>query len=189
MIKKFVIGLFLLGLIYILLPGPRSVNDFPPLLNSIKSDEIGDTSQVPNLAAYFSQFQRDSITKYYYQAFSNKFLFGKLIPPIVLNYPPQYAYTLVRDQLYVTFLEEYLYPLKGSVFVAGYEPKIQDDLLHRKHTFLGDHIHVYNQFFVSKTTLRYYPASLPLRLIVYFAIWAVILSQFYLIKKIIKEKI
>ena len=44
----------LLLLIYMLLPGADSITDFPALPDSIKSNLEGDTIQVPNVSAYFS---------------------------------------------------------------------------------------------------------------------------------------
>lgn len=176
--------IFLLGLIYILSPGSAKVNDFTPLPDFLKSDEPGDTYQVPNVTAYFSQSDRAEITNFYRQELSKKYFWGGLIPPISLNYPPKAAQTLVRDQLYVTFLEEYVYPLKGSIFVAGYEPYIDNELLGRNHTFIGDHIHIKGNYYKSKTTLRYYPADLFNSLVVYLGIWLSGTSLWLLIKRL-----
>ena len=48
----FLAGLFLVGLTYLLIPGPASINDFYLLPGSTKSDLTGDTIQNPNIAAY-----------------------------------------------------------------------------------------------------------------------------------------
>ena len=37
----------------------------------------------------------------------------------VLNYPPEDAQTLIRDQTKATFLEEVVHPMRESIFVAG----------------------------------------------------------------------
>ncbi len=188
MIKITLIIIFIIGLLYILAPTPSSVNDFPPLPNSLKSNEPGDTYQVPNIAAYFSQFDRKGIGEFYRQKMQEKFFWGFLFPPATLNYPPKYAYTYLRDQLYVTFLEEYVYPLKGSIFVAGYEPYIDNEILKRNHTFIGDHIHINGQYFVSKTILRLYPASIFAALIVYLGIWLALAALYLIFKNILQER-
>lgn len=39
----------------------------------------------------------------------------------VLNYPPEDAQTLIRDQTKATFLEEVVHPMRESIFIAGNE--------------------------------------------------------------------
>lgn len=188
MTKKVILGVtFLIGLLYILLPGPSSVDNFSSIPNSVKSKEVGDTTQVSNIAAYFSQFDRKGITAFYKQNYRDHFLFGKIIPPITLNYPPKAAYQYVRDQQVSTFLEEYVYPLRGSIFVNGYEPYIDNDIKNRPHFFVADNIHVYDQYFVSKATLRFYPDNVFVRLFIYLGIWAILIAQFKLFIRIKKE--
>ncbi len=187
--KYFFILLFILGLAYILSPTPTSVYQFKQLPNSYQSDEPGDTVQVPNVTAYYSDFNRAGITQFYRQDFRNKYWFGGFLPPVVLNYPPEEAYSDIRDQLNVTFMEEYLYPLKGSIFVGGYEPVVEDNIKNKKHTFVGDHIqlHMTGRYYNSKTTLRFYPAPIWLSLIIYLGIWATIIFGFKLIRKVFKK--
>lgn len=187
--KKILVTFFIIGLLYIILPGPTSVTDFAPLPNSLKSNEPGDTVQSPNIAAFFSFLDRAGITGFYRQNYQNLFWFGKLIPAITLNYPPEEANTAIRDQLYVTFMEEYVYPLRGSIFVGGYEPKIQDDLLHRHHTYVGDHVHIDGVYYNSKTTLRFYPNNPVLRVIIYLAIWGASFWLFEIWRKSQREEI
>lgn len=188
MIKKSVVAaLFIVGLIYILAPGPSSVNDFPPIPNSLKSDEPGDTYQVPNIAAYFSQFNRADITKFYKEAYQKINWVGFLFPPISLNYPPEYAKQYIRNEQKGTFLEEYVYPLRESIFVNGYEPAVEDEMRKKHRSFIGDHIHIKGNYYVSKTVLRFYPSGVPERLVAYIGLWLAILSIHDLIKRIARE--
>src|SRR5258708_3548859 len=125
------IALFLVGLFYLLLPGPTKISDFPPLPGSLKSTEAGDTWQNPNNVAYFSKWWRSDVTAYYrkeYQKLNcpdtglkiiNPFCY---LPPIRLNRPPEEAYQYIRDQQQSTYLEEFTYPLRDSIFVNGFEP-------------------------------------------------------------------
>lgn len=179
----------MLGLIYIISPTPTKVTDFSPLPDSLKSDEPGDTFQVSNVAAYFSNFKRAEITKFYQQDFKNNFWFGKFLPIVSLNHPPLYSKDVIRDQINVTFLEEYFYPLKGSLYIGGYEPAVENDLLHRAHNFVGDHIQLKGKgpYYVSKTTIKFYQAPILGSLIVYIGIWLSILALFELSKKIFKK--
>ena len=55
--RKFLGVIFLLGLVYLLVPGPSKIEDFPPLPTSTKSALEGDTIQNPNIAAYYSNFR------------------------------------------------------------------------------------------------------------------------------------
>lgn len=190
MTKKILIALFIIGLVYILTSGPSSIDDFPPLPNSLKSDEPGDTVQVPNVAAYFSDYDRPQITKFYKEAYQASFFFGRFIPAITLNYPPISAYQYVRDLLQLsTFLEEYVYPLKGSVFVNGYEQHVMRQIRGLPPKTEGDLMQIKGQFFKSKTTLRYYPAMWHVSLVTYVGIWVLGIALFRLFKKALREKV
>ncbi|TSC66496.1 MAG: Uncharacterized protein CEO21_169 [Microgenomates group bacterium Gr01-1014_80] len=168
-------------------PGPTKVADFPPLSDSLKSDEPGDTVQVPNIAAYFSDLDRGEITSFYKNAYQDAFFF-KILPPVRLNYPPQSSRQYVRDQQTSTFLEEYIYPLRGSLFVNGYDPYVENEMKKRTHNFVGDHLHIKGRYFVSKTTLRFYPADLFARIIVYTGIWISVSALALMSKRVFGEE-
>lgn len=187
--KKTVLVLFLLGLIYILVPDPKSIASFKPLPDSLKSNEPGDTVQVKDVAAYFSDFDRKGITNFYFKDYSNHFFWGKLIPPVKINYPPQAAYQYVRDLQESTFLEEYVYPLRGSIFVNGVEPYVYSEIKGFKHSYFGDHIYIDGHYYVSKTTLRYYSSDWYVRLLVYVSIWLSVAGMIVIFKKSLKENI
>lgn len=174
--------LFLIGLIYVLLPGPKSVNDFPSLPFSLKSTQEGDTFQNPNIAAFYSQFRRTFITFFFKLNFEKRLIPSLPIPVITLNHPPEYAYTYVRDQQESTFLEEYTRPLRESLFVNGYEPLIENYIRRNKADYLGNNIIYKGNLYASKTTLRYYPNSPISRTIVYLGIWftAIWLCKLYI---------
>ena len=171
--RAILIIVFVLGLIYILLSGPSSVFDFPPLPNSIKSDLDGDTWQNPNIAAYFSDFRREEITKFYKSFFSRSIFLGIPLPIISLNRPPEEAYKYVRDQQESTFLEEYVFPLRGSIFVNGYEPRVENDMRGRQESddYIGHFVKYNDKLYVSKTTLRFYPNNVFARVTTYLGIW------------------
>ncbi len=188
--RKVLIIFFFLGLVYILAPGPSSIDDFPPIPGSLKSDEPGDTVQVPNVAAYFSDYDRSQITKFYKESYRNSYFFGLVIPPVSLNYPPIAAYQYVRDLLQLsTFLEEYSYPLKGSLFVNGYEQIVMRKVKGLPPKEGPDQMQIKGQFFDSKTTIRYYPVDLFNSLVVYLGIWMLALSLYFLAQRIFREKL
>lgn len=165
-------ALFLIGFIYVILPGPVSISEFLPLPYSTKSTQEGDTFQNPNIAAYYSNFRRAFITFFYKLDFEKKLIPGLPIPVVTLNHPPEYAYTYVRDQQESTFLEEYTRPLRESIFVNGYEPLIENYIRRRQADFIGNNVIYRGGFYATKTTLRYYPSSPVFRTLVYIGIWA-----------------
>lgn len=177
MIKKVLLSvIFLLGLTYLLWPGPTHTNDFSPLPDSLKSDEPGDTYENPNNAAYFSNFRRPEVINFYKNEFSYLNIFGIQIPPLGSNHPPEEAFTHIRDQQPSTYLEQFSYPLRDSLFVNGFEPFDERGKPYREG---ATDIFIKDSFYESKTTLRYYGSSVFSRVIVYVLIWV---SAFVLIK-------
>ena len=187
--QKFVIAIFFIGLIYMLLPGASSINNLPPLPGSTKSNLEGDTIQNPNIAAYFSDYRRGFITTFYREKFEKNLLFGIRIPSIAINHPPEAAYTYVRDQQESTFLEEYVYPLRESFFVNGYEPLIENRMFNKvdSETDVANFLHDGDSYFNSKATIRYYPSNIFLRTLNYLLFWIAILGLYKLSIKVIKE--
>ncbi len=152
-------------LLYLLIPGPSSIKDFPTLPSSVKSNLEGDTIQVPNISAYFSDNYRSFATNFYKNSYENSVLMPLL--PIRLNYPPEFAYMAIMDQTRSTYLEEYIYPLRDSLYVNGYEPFYENG----KPKFWGSvKADEENGTYFNKTTLRYYPSSYLVRVIVWLGI-------------------
>lgn len=184
--KKILLGIiFLIGLTYLLWPGPTHTSNFSALPNSLKSEEPGDTYQNPNNAAYFSQLRRKGVTNYYKNEFSYLKIFGITIPPIRTNHPPEEAFIYIRDQQPSTYLEQYSYPLRDALFVNGFEPFSETG---KPYGMGATDIYINEQYFVSKTTLRYYGSSVTSRIIVYLLIWVGIILLYKLSKKAISEK-
>ena len=163
--------IFLLGLFYVISPGPAKIENFPPISDSLKSGESGDTTEYPNVAAFYSELNRRQITDYFRDVYRRQFLFGWISPPVNLNYSPQDTSKYIRNYyISTTFLEEYVYPLHGSVFVNGYEPYVENEILGIPHGPLGDRMGVGTKFFASKATIRLYQNYWYQRVIVYFGI-------------------
>ncbi len=179
------ISLFIVGLVYLLWPGPSTIANIPPPLISLKSDEPGDTVQNKNVAAYFSDFRRPEITDYYKNNFSYLNFFGLRIPPIILNHPPEEAFTYIRDQQPSTYLEQYTYPMRDSLFVNGFEPF---DEIGKPYRQGATDIYVKGSYFETKTTLRYYQSPLSARVFVYVLIWISLLFLVKFFKKAVFEK-
>lgn len=161
---KIVGGIFsFLLLIYLAWPGPTSIEDFSALPSSVRSKLDGDTWQVPNDKAYFSDNYRSFVIPFYKQIYQQKSHLP--FPPLRLNYPPEFAYTAVKVQTESTYLEELVYPLRGSLFVNGFEQFYADGqpVYPRAVKF-----NVEGQKYNTKVTLRYYPSPLWVR----FLTWA-----------------
>jgi hypothetical protein len=167
-------------LIYLIIPGPGSVFDFPALPESTKSDEPGDTYQVPNIVAYFSANFRDFVILFYSSNYQSRSTI--LIPPLRLNHPPEYGWETVRDRVTSTYLEELVYPLRDSLFINGYEPFLENG----EPRFAGAvPIEINGMNYDTKTTLRYYPSPVWARMLV----WVGIVTSILLIWKVGKKVI
>ncbi len=149
-------------LVYMLVPGPRSVYEFPAIPESNKSKLDGDTWQVPNVVAFFSDRYRDFATDYYQQSYRNKTSLP--FEPIRLNYPPEFAYTAIKVETQSTYLEEYVYPLRDSLYVNGMEPFYENG----DPKFNGSFpFYTPEGYYPTKVTLRFYPSSWYIRVLVW----------------------
>lgn len=152
-------------LLYMLWPGPSKISDFMMLPDSVKSKLEGDTIQIPNVSAYFSDNFREFVVPFYYSIFKqkNNFPFG----PLRLNHPPEYSWTVIKVNTDSTYLEELVYPLRDSLYVNGFEPYYSDGTP----KFWGSiKFDVEGQSFFTKTTLRFYPSSAVVRILVWLGI-------------------
>ncbi|RJR24534.1 hypothetical protein C4578_02845 [Candidatus Microgenomates bacterium] len=114
----FYLFLFAVGTFYLLLPAPK---DFPALPNSVKSTEPGDTVQITNVSAYYTDMPREEVVKFYYEYFSKSPFLNIPLPTYKLNHPPERIREVLRETQQSTFVEEIVHPLRESVFVNGFE--------------------------------------------------------------------
>src|SRR5687767_11303866 len=187
MITKVAFGLLsLLLLVYMLWPGPQSIDDFAPLPNSLKSQDPGDTYQVPNVAGYFSDNYRDYVTRFFKEDFKIK---NNLpIPPLKLNYPPEKAFTYIKDQTLSTYLEEYVYPLRGSLFVNGFEPVFEDGSSRFSGgAEFGVMVEGVRKQYKTKVVVRYYPAPVWSKVLVWLGINISVILLYRLIRGMKKD--
>lgn len=175
----FLATMFLL-LIYMLWPMPDSILDFRSLPDSAKSTLEGDTVQVPNVAAYFSENYRKQVVPFYQKDFQNLSFFA--LSPYRLNYPPEYSFVAIKKHTDTTYLEEVVYPLKGSLFINGFEPFNIDGT---PKYWGANTFNIDGKAWHTKTTLRYYPSSIIVRFTVWLGIVISFLLLFRLSKKII----
>lgn len=159
-------------------PGPSRIEQVPPLPNSIKSTLEGDTIQIPNVAAYFSDNFREFVAPFYRSEYKKltKFPF----PPLNLNHPPEYSWIAIKKHTDSTYLEEFVYPLRSSLYVNGFEPFYSDG---QPKYWGATKFETEGKSSYTKTTLRFYPSPFWIR----FLVWAgTVLSVFFLYRMVRK---
>lgn len=115
----------LILIFYLILPDP----DFPdPPPDALQSNEPADT-ETPLRRAYFTDATREEVMVHYVSQLKSSRLANIPLPTYRLNYPPEEAQTLIRDQTRSTFLEEIVHPFRESLFVNGFEPKEEKDII------------------------------------------------------------
>lgn len=178
--KKFFTIFSALLLIYLIWPGPSKISDFKPLPNSDRSKLEGDTTQIPNVAGYFSDNFREFVVPFYLKDYQNLNHFP--FPPLRLNHPPEYSWTAIKKHTDSTYLEELIYPLRNSLYVNGFEP-FYPDLTPK---FWGSNrFEVDGHNWYTKTTLRFYPSKLIVRILVWAGITTLIYWLFKLGRRIL----
>lgn len=175
----FLISSFLL-LVYMLWPGPSKISDFKALPNSDKSKLEGDTIQIANVAAYFSDNFREFVVPLYSNVYQGS---SRLpFPPLRLNYPPEFSWVAIKKHTDSTYLEELVYPLRDSLYINGFEPFYSDG----QPKFWGaTKFEVDNHSWYTKTTIRFYPSSTWAKILVWLGITLSILFIYRLSKRII----
>jgi hypothetical protein len=140
-----------LFIIYLLLPNPT----FPePPSDALQSNEPADTETYLR-RAYFTNYTREEVMIHYKDQFEKPVILGIYLPSYRLNYPPEEAHTIIRDQTRSTFLEEIVHPFRESVYVNGFKPSSQKDA-----------IFIEGEDWYQKITVRYVPSDSLVRVIV-----------------------
>lgn len=109
--------------VYLMLPDPAFPEPPPGVL---QSTEPADT-ETSLRRAYFTNLTREEVLSWYEDQFRiDAFL---TLPSYRLNYPPENAQVIIRDQTRSTFLEEIVHPFRESLFINGFEPKEEKDAI------------------------------------------------------------
>jgi len=137
-LKTIIIAFFVTLFFYVFPPSP----DFPKAPpDSLQSKEPADT-EISLRRAYFTNLTREEVMRYYQNEFRG----------FRLNYPPEEAATIIRDQTRSTFLEEIVHPFRESFYVNGFEPKDPKDA-----------IFIEGKSWRQKIIVRYVPSNIFLR--------------------------
>ena len=118
MVKIIYLVLALVLIVYILLPNPEFPEPLPDSLQSIEPADLETTFR----RGYYTDLTRAEVLDHYSEQFSVTSSFGITVPGYRLNYPPEEAQILIRDQTNSTFLEEIVHPLRESLYINGFEP-------------------------------------------------------------------
>lgn len=152
---------FVLLSIYVFPKSP----EFPtPPSDFVQSFEPADV-ETPFRRGYYTNLSRAEVIAHYEKEFNKGF---DIYTPR-LNYPPEDAPLVIRDQTKSTFLEEIVHPLRESIYINGFEPKTEEYAQYYKGIR-------YNQ----KIIIRYVPSSFWIRL---FAVTGSIISAYFLLKE------
>jgi len=144
MIKNLVKILFVIFsialLVYLAWPAPP----FPSTLWDFRSSTEPADKESPMRRGYYTNLTREQLMSHYVKEFE----WGER-----LNYPPENAQTLIRDQTKATFLEEIVHPMRESLFVAG--NKVQSG---------KDPFEVNGKKFTTKVIVKYVNSNIFVRL-------------------------
>lgn len=113
-LKLFFVIFFIILSVYVYPASP----EFPqPPSGSVQSNEPADVESRLR-RGYYTNLSRAEVIAHYEKEFNRGFLYNPR-----LNYPPEEAPALIRDQTKSTFLEEIVHPLRESLYINGFEPK------------------------------------------------------------------
>lgn len=118
LLKFIFIAVSVLGTFYLILPASRN---FPYLPNSVKSIEPGDTVQIANVSAYYTDTPRAEVVDFYFRYFSKSPFLGIPLLSYKLNHPPERIREILRDTQQTTYVEEIVHPFRESIFISGFE--------------------------------------------------------------------
>lgn len=169
LVIKAITGIFLLVfLLYLVIPSPKFPLQ-PP--DSVQSLEDGDV-EIPSRRGYFTDYDRAKVLAYYENQMRVE-LFGIELPGYRLNYPPEDAQWLIRDQTKSTFLEEIVHPFRESLFVNGFESDDPQYAVSYRGVQFRQHI-----------TVKYSSSSLLVRVLIF---WASLLLFFVVLRLLFCE--
>lgn len=159
MIKKIILtGLIVFNvfsILYLISPSPA----LPDLPHSAKSDEPGDTIQIPNVSGYYTNLSRTEVVNFYRANYNGLFR-------IHLNHPPEKAKEIIRDTIQSYYFEEFLLPFKESIYINGFE--WENDVFTKPQHRAANRLLYHDVEYKSKVTIRTFPVPISHRLVAFF---------------------
>lgn len=182
--KIILVGLGILWIIfglYLFLP----ISEIQPLPNALKSNEPGDTVQVPNVSAYYNNYTRQQVMDFYKKQFCCSSFFDIPLPTVTLSHPPEYAKQRIRDEVLSWYFEELVHPFRESLYVSGWTPALAQYSMNIRY----DPIEKDGVIYYQKTSVRIMPTPLWKRLVVYAATTGILIGFYVVIQRIRKSSI
>lgn len=173
-----IIVVYLLGVIYLLLPGAN----IPDLEPALRSTEPGDTWQIPGVWAFYTNLSRRESIDFFEKAFSRSSFLGIPLPAYRLNHPPEYARETIKDTLASNFYEELIHPLRESLFISGWIPSEDKVYLAQAEKPITDFL-IEGNTYTAKITLYHVESPIWARLLIWTGI---IVSSLVLARLVIK---
>ena len=154
--------------LYLIVPAPK----LPPsdLSEAFKSDEPGDTWQIKDVSAYYTNKERKEVISYYQNYFSK----SSFLPSIRLNHPPEFGKEVFIDTKQTYYLEELIYPMKQSLFINGYE--WENDVFTAEASRKQFILEADGKVWKSKVSLKWFSSSVIVRLAVFWSAWIILLT-------------
>ncbi|MFA5026191.1 MAG: hypothetical protein WC503_06830 [Candidatus Shapirobacteria bacterium] len=163
-----------LFLAYLLIPTP-ALKELP---NSVRSTEPGDTVQLKNVSAYYTNLSRTEVMNFYKSSYNGPLL-------IRLNHPPELSKTIYRDTIQSYYLEEFSLPFKESLYINGYE--WANDVFTKPEKRIKNKLIFEGIEYRSKITLKIIPVSVRIRLFAFFSTEIALIFTGYLYFKFLKK--
>ncbi len=165
MLKKIILPIliiYLIGVIYLILPGPT----IPDLEPGLRSTEPGDTWQIPGVWAFYTNLSRRESIDFFEKAFSQSSFLNLPLPTFRLNHPPEYARATIRETLRSNFYEELIHPFRESLFISGWIPSEDEVYLSKTKKPITEFL-IKGDPYTAKATLYYVESSIWARLLVW----------------------
>lgn len=147
---------------------PRSPEFPKPPSDFVQSSEPADV-ETELRRGYYTNLTREEVISHYTKEFNKGF---NVYTPR-LNYPPEDAPLLIRDQTKSTFLEEIVHPLRESIYINGFEPKTEEYAQYYK-----------GIRYKQKVIVRYVPSDQWVRI---FAVTGSMISLYFLLNEYQKQ--
>lgn len=134
--------------------------EFPePPPDSIASQEPADLES-PLRRGYFTNYSRAEVISWYENQFNHSSFLEIKLPTLILNYPPENAQTIIRDQTSSSYLQELAHPFRESVYINGFQPPSSNGL---------PAFNVEGKTWQQKIIIKYVPSNIWLREIIFIA--------------------
>ncbi len=179
MIKKILISILIIfnlfAVLYLISPTPI----LPDLPNSIKSDLPGDTVQIPNVSAYYTNMTRTEVMNFYKAYYSGPFR-------INLNHPPEKAKEIIVNTIQSYYFEEFVLPFKESLYINGFE--WENDVFTKPENRSKNKLIYQDKEYKAKITIRRFPTSTPKRIVAFFITESGVIITLFVFKSFLKKK-